>query len=41
MALPDVDLNPALGASLGVTFPFNVTVGIPFYYALATAVGGP
>lgn len=41
MALPDVDLGPSLGASLGVTFPFNVTFGIPLYYALAAAVGGP
>lgn len=34
------EANPALSllASLGVTFPFNVLVGIPLYYALATAV---
>lgn len=42
MALPDVDLGPALGAALGITFPFNVTVGIPLYYILSTALdAGP
>uniref|UniRef100_UPI0035CBC19C sodium-dependent bicarbonate transport family permease n=1 Tax=Pseudomonas hygromyciniae TaxID=2812000 RepID=UPI0035CBC19C len=34
----------SLAASLGVTFPFNVLVGIPIYYALAvwahTSLGG-
>ncbi|MBY5991788.1 sodium-dependent bicarbonate transport family permease [Ferrimonas balearica] len=33
-ALPKADLGPAITASLGVTFPFNVMVGIPLYSAL-------
>ena len=34
-AIPDA--NPAiyLGLSLGVTFPFNIIIGIPFYHELA------
>ncbi|MBY6185693.1 sodium-dependent bicarbonate transport family permease [Marinobacter hydrocarbonoclasticus] len=35
-ALPKADLGPAITASLGVTFPFNVLVGIPLYSALIT-----
>jgi len=40
VALPEA--NPAiyLTLSLGVTFPFNLTLGIPIYVALATAVVG-
>lgn len=39
LALPEA--NPALYVtlSLGVTFPLNVVVGIPVYYAAARAVG--
>ncbi|HCO44894.1 MAG TPA: sodium-dependent bicarbonate transport family permease [Gammaproteobacteria bacterium] len=34
--------NPALGiaAALGITFAFNVAVGIPLYWRIATALGG-
>lgn len=35
MSLPEANLSLALSASLGVTFPFNVIVGIPLYYKLA------
>jgi len=40
VALPDA--NPALylTASLGVTFPLNLVVGIPLFFALARALGG-
>jgi len=40
IALPDA--NPALylTAALGITFPFNLIVGIPLFYWLAQAVGG-
>jgi len=40
IALPDA--NPALylTAALGVTFPFNLILGIPLFYWLAQAVGG-
>lgn len=35
IALPEANPTYYLTASLGVTFPFNVTLGIPLYYALA------
>lgn len=40
VALPEA--NPAiyLTLSLGVTFPFNLTVGIPIYFTLAAAMTG-
>ncbi|MEM6327937.1 MAG: sodium-dependent bicarbonate transport family permease [Bacteroidota bacterium] len=40
VGLPEA--NPAyyLTASLGITFPFNLTVGIPLYLALAKVLGG-
>ncbi len=39
VGLPEA--NPAyyLTASLGITFPFNLTVGIPVYLALAQWLG--
>jgi hypothetical protein len=36
--LPDVNLSVPLACSLGVTFPFNVLVGIPFYFYLANLI---
>jgi hypothetical protein len=41
VALPDA--NPAiyLTLSLGVTFPFNLTLGLPLYLAVAATVTGP
>ncbi len=36
LALPQADPGLYLAMSLAVTFPFNVTVGIPFYTLLAT-----
>ena len=40
VALPEA--NPAiyLTLSLGVTFPFNLTIGIPVYVAIALALTG-
>lgn len=40
VALPEA--NPAiyLTMSLGITFPFNLTLGIPLYLSVAKAVGG-
>lgn len=35
IALPEANPTYYLTASLGVTFPFNVTLGIPLYYAFA------
>lgn len=44
ISVPEANPTLSLAASLGVTFPFNVLVGIPLYYALAvwahTFVGG-
>ncbi len=41
VALPEAKPSIYLTLSLGVTFPFNLTVGIPLYTALSTAfVGG-
>ncbi len=33
--IPDVDITPALTASLVLTFPFNLIIGLPLYYELA------
>jgi hypothetical protein len=40
IALPDA--NPALylTAALGITFPFNIIVGIPLFFGIAQAIGG-
>jgi len=35
MAVPQADPALSIGAALGVTFPFNVLVGIPIYMAWA------
>ena len=40
VALPEADPSVYLTLSLGVTFPFNLAVGIPIYYAAALAVTG-
>ena len=40
VALPEANPSIYLTLSLGVTFPFNLAVGIPIYYAAALAVTG-
>lgn len=40
VALPEANPSIYLTLSLGITFPFNLTFGIPIYIALATAAGG-
>lgn len=40
VALPEANPSIYLTLSLGVTFPFNLTVGIPLYVTLATAIAG-
>ncbi|MCX7646370.1 MAG: sodium-dependent bicarbonate transport family permease [Rhodobacteraceae bacterium] len=40
VALPDANPSIYLTLSLGVTFPFNLTLGIPIYLALAQAATG-
>lgn len=38
ISLPEANPTLSLTASLGVTFPFNIIVGIPLYYGLAVWV---
>lgn len=40
IALPAANPSLYLTASLAVTFPFNLTVGIPLYYELAQRIAG-
>lgn len=40
MALPEADPGISLSMSLGITFPFNIVLGIPLYAWLATTLGG-
>lgn len=40
VALPEADPSIYLTLSLGVTFPFNLTLGIPLYVAVASALTG-
>jgi hypothetical protein len=40
MALPEADPARSLAASLGVTFPFNITLGIPLYLMMAQWIHG-
>ena len=35
IALPEANPSLSLTASLGITFPFNIFIGIPVYYAIA------
>ncbi len=40
VALPEANPSIYLTLALGITFPFNLTLGIPIYLALASAVTG-
>ena len=40
VALPEAKPSIYLTLSLGVTFPFNLTVGIPLYTAISTTLAG-
>jgi hypothetical protein len=40
VALPEANPSIYLTLSLGVTFPFNLTIGIPAYVAVAAALTG-
>jgi hypothetical protein len=40
IALPEANPTYYLTASLGVTFPFNLTIGIPLYYTMAQMMWG-
>ncbi|MDX2003948.1 MAG: sodium-dependent bicarbonate transport family permease [Meiothermus sp.] len=40
IALPEANPSYYLTASLGITFPFNLTLGIPLYFYFARLLGG-
>ncbi len=40
LAVPEANPALSLGAVLGVTFPFNILVGIPLYYQMAIRLTG-
>ena len=40
IAVPEANPALSIGASLGVTFPFNLIAGIPLYHWLATHLKG-
>ena len=40
VALPEANPAVYLTLSLGITFPFNLTLGVPLYVAVASAVIG-
>ncbi|MBU6312082.1 MAG: sodium-dependent bicarbonate transport family permease [Actinomycetales bacterium] len=40
LALPEAKPSITLVSSLGITFPFNLVIGIPVYLVLAEAIGG-
>ncbi len=40
VALPEANPSVSLTLALGITFPFNLTFGIPAYVAVAQAIGG-
>lgn len=39
VGIPQADLGVSLGAALGMTFPFNLAIGIPLYSELAKLLG--
>jgi hypothetical protein len=40
IAIPQASPALSLAAVLGVTFPFNITIGIPLYHRMAVAIAG-
>jgi hypothetical protein len=40
VAVPEANPALSLGSALGVTFPFNVLIGIPLYYQAALWLAG-
>jgi hypothetical protein len=40
VALPEANGSLALMSSIGVTFPFNLLVGIPLYLEIAKRIAG-
>jgi len=40
IAIPEANPALSIGAALGITFPFNLMIGIPLYYGLAQHLAG-
>jgi hypothetical protein len=40
LAMPKADTSLGLALSLGITFPFNLVLGIPLYAAVAAWLAG-
>ena len=38
-AIPEARPSRYFTLALGITFPINIAIGIPLYYAIASAVG--
>jgi hypothetical protein len=38
-AIPEAKPSRYLTLALGITFPINITIGIPAYYAVASVLG--
>ena len=38
IAIPEANPTLSIGAALAITFPFNLTIGIPLYYQFALAI---
>ena len=38
IAVPEANASLSLTASLAITFPFNITVGIPLFFYIAQAI---
>lgn len=41
LTLPEANPTLSMTASLGITFPFNIAIGIPIYFWMAQMVGAP
>jgi hypothetical protein len=39
VAVPEANPALSIGVALGVTFPFNITLGIPLYLQFARWIG--
>ena len=40
MTVPEANPSLYISSALGVTFPFNIIVGIPLYMAMVRALAG-
>ena len=40
MTVPEANPSFYISTALGVTFPFNIIVGIPLFFGIAQAIGG-